>query len=48
MVDFAIPVDNREKIKENENRDKKLDLARELKRQCTRIVRVIPNETGAF
>ena len=31
-VDFTIPADQREKIKESEKRDKYLDLARELKK----------------
>ena len=31
LVDFAISVDRREKIKENEKTNKHLDLARELK-----------------
>ena len=31
MVDFAVPVDHRVKLKENEMRDNYLDLARELK-----------------
>ena len=31
-MDFTVPVDHRMKIKENEKRDKDLDLARELKK----------------
>ena len=32
IVDFAVPVDNRIKLKEYEKKDKYLDLARELKK----------------
>ena len=32
IVDFAIPVDHRVKLKESEMRDEYLDLARELKK----------------
>ena len=32
IVDFAIPADYRVKLKENQNRDKNFDLARELKK----------------
>ena len=32
MVDFAVPVDHRIKLKECEKKDKYLDLARELKK----------------
>ena len=35
MVDFAVPADQKVKIKENEKRDKFFDLARELKRYGT-------------
>ena len=31
-MDFAVPLDHRVKIKENEKRNKSLDLARELKK----------------
>ena len=31
IVDFAVPADHRVKIKENKKRNKKVDLARELK-----------------
>ena len=31
-MDFAVPVNHREKLKENEKRDKYFDLARELKK----------------
>ena len=33
LTDFAVPVENRVKIKESEKIDKYLDLARELKKQ---------------
>ena len=33
IVDFAVPADHRVKIKENENRDKYLNIARELKKK---------------
>ena len=32
-MDFVIPVDHRVKLKENEKKDKYLDLARELKKK---------------
>ena len=35
MVDFAVPADHRVKLKENEKKDKYLDLARELKKYGT-------------
>ena len=34
IVDFAVPVDHRINPKENEKKDKYLDLARELKKNC--------------
>ena len=40
-MDFAVPADSREKIKENENRDKYFDLARELKKIWNTKVMVI-------
>ena len=33
IVDFAVPVDNRVKLKEREKKNKYLDLARELKKK---------------
>ena len=33
IVDFALPADNRIKLKENENKDKYLDLVLELKKK---------------
>ena len=41
MVDFAIPADHRVKLKENEKRDKYLDLARERKNLLNIRVTVI-------
>ena len=38
---FAVPVDHRMKIKENEKRDKYLDLAREFRKLWTMMVTVI-------
>ena len=35
MVDFAVPADNRMKLKESEKKDKYLDLAREFKNYGT-------------
>ena len=34
IVDFAVPADHRIKLKEWEKKDKYLDLARELKKNC--------------
>ena len=48
IVDFAVPVDDRMKIKENEKRDKYLDLARELRKQLNIRVTVIPIVVGAL
>ena len=42
MVDFAVPVDNRVKIKENEKRDKYLNHATELGKLWNMKVMVIP------
>ena len=42
LMDFAIPVDHRVKIKENKSRDKYLDLARELKKLWNMKVTVVP------
>ena len=46
VVDFAIPVDHKMKIKENENGGKYLDLARELKKLWNMRVMVIPIVIG--
>ena len=48
IVDFAVPADHRVKIKENEKRDKYLDLARELKRLWNTKVTIIPIVMGAL
>ena len=42
IVDLAVPVDHRVKLKESEKKDKYLDLARELKKQWNMKVTVIP------
>ena len=48
IVDFAVPVDHRIKLKECEKRDKYLDLARELKKLWNMKVTKIPFVIGAF
>ena len=48
IVDFAVPVDLRVKIKGSKKRDKYLDLARELKRLWNMKVLVIPIVVGAL
>ena len=48
IVDFAVPADHRIKLKECENRDKYLDLARELKKLWNMKVTIIPIVIGAF
>ena len=47
IVDFAVLVNNRMKIKESKKRDKILDLARERKKQLNQKVTVIPVVIGA-
>ena len=47
-MDIAVAADLWVKIKENEKRDKYLDLARELKKPWNMKVRVISNVTGAL
>ena len=42
IVDFAVPADNRVKLKRSEKRDKYLDLARELKKLWNMKVTMIP------
>ena len=37
-MEFAIPADHREKLKENEKKDKYLDLARELKKTVEHVI----------
>ena len=48
IVDFAVPVDHRLKLKECEKRDKYLDLARELKKLWNMKVTIISIVIGAF
>ena len=48
IVDFAIPVDHRIKLKKCEKRDKYLDLVRELKKLWNMQVTIIPIGIGAF
>ena len=48
IVDFAVPVDNRIKLKESEKKDKYLDLARELKKLRNMKVTIVPIVIGAF
>ena len=48
IVDFAVPIDNRIKLKECEKKDKYLDLARELKKLWNMQVTIIPIVIGAF
>ena len=46
--DFAVPVDNRIKLKECEKKDKYVDLARELKKLWNMKVSIVPIVIGAF
>ena len=46
-MDFAVPADHRIKLKENEKKDKYLDLARELKKLWNMKVAIIPILSGA-
>ena len=48
IVDFAVPADNRIKLKECEKKNKYLDLARELKKLWNMQVTIIPIVIGAF
>ena len=48
IVDLAVPADHRLKLKECENRDKYLDLARELKKQWNIKVTIVPIVIGAL
>ena len=48
IVDFAVPVDHRIKLKECEKKDKYLDLARELKNLWNIEVTIVPIVIGAF
>ena len=48
LVNFAVPADNRIKVKESEKPNKYLDLAKELKRLWNMNVTEIPILVGAF
>ena len=48
IVDFAVPVDHRIKLKECDKRDKYLDLDRELKKLWDMQVKIIPIVIGWF
>ena len=48
ILDFAVPVDHRIKLKECEKKGKYLDLARELEKVWTMKVTIIPIVIGAF
>ena len=49
IMDYAVPADNRIKVKECEKKDKYLDLARELKKKLWNMkVTNIPIVIGAF
>ena len=47
-MDLAVPADHRVKLKENEWKDKYLDLARELKKLRNMKVTIIPIVIGAL
>ena len=47
-MDFAVLADHRIKLKENEKKDKYLDLARELKKLWNMKVTIIPIVIGSF
>ena len=49
MVDFAVPTNHKVKLKESENKDKYLDLAKELRKQrWNMMVTVIPIVIGTL
>ena len=48
IVDFAIPVDHRIKLKEREKKDKYFNLAKELKKNWNMKVTIIQIVIGAF
>ena len=48
IVDFTIPAEHRIKLKECENKDKYLDLTRELKKLWNMKVTIVPIMIGAF
>ena len=47
-MDFAVPADNKIKLKECKKKDKYLDLAKELKKLWNMKVTIIPTVIGAF
>ena len=47
-MDFAVPADHKIKLKENEKKDKYLDLARKLKKLWNKKVTFISIIIGAF
>ena len=48
IVDFAVPTDQRIKLKECEKKDKYLDLAKKLKKLWNMKMTIIPTVIGAF
>ena len=48
IVDFAVPADNRIKLKECDKKDKYLDLVRELKKLWNMRETIVPIVIGAF
>ena len=48
IVDFAVPADHRINLKENEKKDKYLDLTRELKKLWNMKVTIVPIVIGAL
>ena len=48
IVDFAVPADHRINLKENEKKDKYLDLDRELKKLWNMKVTIVPIVIGAL
>ena len=48
IVDFAVPADHRKKMKDCEEKDKYLDLAREFEKLWKMQVTIIPIVIGAF
>ena len=48
IVDFAVPANHRINLKENEKKDKYLDLARELKKLWNMKVTIVPIVIGAL
>ena len=48
IIDFAVPADQRIKLKECKKKDKYLDFARKLKKLWNMKVTIVPIVTGAF